>query len=186
MHDDLEAQMAVLEDEFHELLSRLEEICQEFLSRSAAFLASWYRDTALELMAEHPEVTNQLGQQRSAVMMAAVSSLQGKARSIIDETVGTDAIWWHRQPGAQWYWATRGNLTELLSVPLDQAAGRLEQVLRASGYVGIDSARYRLRQVMFPPGLVAAANTYEGVRREAERLKRRLEALKRARLREKH
>src|SRR2546421_12455563 len=99
MQDDVEARIAALEDESHEWRSRLEEIREVFLSSSAAFLAAWYRDTARELAADYQEVTNQLGQQRLAIMTAAVRSLEGAARSIIDETLGTDAIWWHREPG---------------------------------------------------------------------------------------
>jgi hypothetical protein len=165
------------------MLNRLEEAHQRFLSSSAAFLASWYWDTVLALVADHANLTNSLGQEKLARLKGEVRSLQAAARSVVDETLGADAIWWHKKPKDQWYAAAPGQLPEWMTAPLERAADRLGEVMRKYGYVEGSSSHYALGRVTFPDDMVAGVNRYDHLKRETERLNRRLYALKRARSR---
>jgi hypothetical protein len=181
MPEDFAAQIALLEHEATELRSRLEDAEQRFLAASAQFLASWYWDAALALVAEHQAVTNQLGPAKLARLQAEIRSLQGVARWLVDETIGADANWWHRHPKQQWYAAAPGTLPDWLIPAFARAAAQLGEVVRKYGYVERGSTRYDLRGVTFPQELVAGINQYDQLKREAEQVKRRLGALKRAR-----
>jgi hypothetical protein len=181
MPEDVATQIHVLENESAEMQSRLEDARQRFLASSAQFLASWYWDAALSLVAEQQAVTNQLGPPRLARMKGEIRSLQDSARRTIDATVGADLNWWHKQAKDQWYAAASGTLPEWLIPAFEQAAKQLEEVIRKYGYVDGGSARYHLREVTFPQDLVGGINRYDQLKREAEQVKRRIDALKRAR-----
>src|SRR5207247_559620 len=103
MPEDFAAQIQVLEHEAEAMRARLEEAQHRFLAASAQFLAAWYWDAALALVAEQQAVTNQLGAAKLAHLKAEIRSLQGAARPLVDATVGADANWWHKQPKDQWY-----------------------------------------------------------------------------------
>ncbi len=167
-----------LEHELQELGCRLEDAKHVFLATSAGFLASWYWQAILKLVAEQQHVTHTLDPHALACLRAEIRTLQTAAHTTVLATVGLDRNWWHKQPKDQWYTAAPGTLPEWLIPRFEQAAAELGVVTRKYGYAD-DPRRYALHGVVFPPDLVASINRYGELKHAAEKVKHRLDLLKR-------
>jgi hypothetical protein len=178
---DSDVEMTTLEQEGRALLGQLDDARAEFLAASAAFLAAWYWETVVALVGDQAAVTHQLGPERLARLKAEVRALQAGAHIVVEETLGADAIWWHRKPKDQWYAAAPGQLPNWLTDCLERATARLGDLTRPYGYSEGRGTRYRLNGVTFPDAMVVGVNRYAALKREAEQVRRRLEARKRAR-----
>jgi hypothetical protein len=183
MPEDVATQIHDLEHEYRALVCHLEEAQHGFLESSAGFLASWYWDAVLALVADQQEVTNALPPSTLARLRAEIHLLQAAASTTVDAIVGADPNWWHKQPKDQWYAAAPGTLPEWLIPRFEQAAEQLGGVTRKYGYAEHGPERYALREAVFPPELVAGINEYGNFKRAAELVKRRLDTLKRERSR---
>jgi hypothetical protein len=136
MTADYDARIKEAQQHLDDVLAKMADLKEQFLSRTAEFLSEWFSSEAENQVTSDPDTTKAVGKAALRNIKQGVAALQDQASSIVAEFLTDSSIWWHESFGDHKYYMFSGRRPPS---PFDNlvrlACGKLAPILEKHGYL---------------------------------------------------
>ena len=139
MAEIFDKEIETYQTELTEVVGKMEDTRQAFLSAAAACLKQWFDQKARFYVQDQYWRTHQLGPQHIAEMKRRVTELVVATPTLTQQVLDDVNLWWHKSRGGGWTDQYAAGPPEPMQKAVSQVASRLEAILIAYGYLAKDS-----------------------------------------------
>ena len=130
--------ISTYEKELVEIIDKMEQARQGFVTCGVACLQKWYNTTARYFVQDRFEWTNDMGLAKLTEMKEKVNDLIQNTPTEIAKILSDDQHWWHCSRGGNWKDHHSKELPRGLQLAVFMAAVKLGPILKNYGYLKDD------------------------------------------------